>query len=265
MNINKLVLLALLYVGMVSCSSNKNTLTYFVDLPDSGTLPADTYLPQIQPDDELVITVNAEQSLAVLPYSMPMVNPASKDEITRTSSPRTQTFLVDSEGYIIFPVLGKMKVAGMTVEQLRDDLTAKIAKDVEDPIVTVDLAEFKVVVAGEVALPKAIAVSGNRLTILEALAEAGDITPYGERSNVLVIREVDGKREYQRLDLNSSECLLSPYYYLQPNDYVYVSPNKIRQDNARYNQNNAYKLSVTSTIVSAASVIASLVIALTIK
>lgn len=265
MNFKQLALLVLLYVGMVSCSSHKNTLTYFKDLPDSGTLPADSYLPKIQPDDELIITVNSEQPLAAVPYVLPLYNPALKDELARTSSPRMQTYLVDADGYIDFPVLGRMKVAGMSVDELRDDLTAKIAKDIADPIVFVRMADFTVVVAGEVTTPRVVKVTGNRLTILEALAEAGDITPYGERGNVLVIREIDGKREYQRLDLNKAETLLSPYYYLQPNDYVYVSPNAIRQDNARYNQNNSYKLSVISTIVSASSVIASLVIALTIK
>lgn len=265
MNLKQLVLLVLLYLGMVSCSSHKNTLSYFLDLPESGTLPADTYLPKIQPDDELVITVNSEQPLAAVPYTMPMTNPAMKDELTKSSSPRVQTYLVDSEGYIDFPVLGRIKAAGITVEQLRDYLTEQISKDIADPIVMVNMANFTVVVAGEVTTPKVVTVSGNRMTLLEALADAGDITQYGERSNVLVIREKDGGREYQRLDLNKAEVLLSPYYYLQPNDYIYVAPNQIRQDNSRYNQNNAYKLSVISTVVSASSVIASLVIALAIK
>ena len=91
------------------------------------------------------------------------------------------------------------------------------------------------------------------------------MTPYGERSNVLLIREKDGKKEYVHLDMNSSEVLSSPYYYLEQNDYIYVEPNKVRQANSKYNQDNAFKLSVISTIVSASSVIASLVIALTVK
>ena len=103
------------------------------------------------------------------------------------------------------------------------------------------------------------------MTILEAISEAGDLTPYGRRDNVLVIREENGKRTYARVDLSSKDLLNSPYYYLKQNDYIYVEPNDIREANSRYNQDNAYKLSVTSTIVSAASVIASLVIALTVK
>ena len=122
-----------------------------------------------------------------------------------------------------------------------------------------------VVVAGEVKQPQTIRVDRNRISILDALAAAGDLTEYGERSNVLVIREENGERKFAHLDLNSSEVLTSPYYYLQQNDYVYVAPNKVRQSNSKYNTNNSFKLQVTSTIVSAASVIASLVIALTVK
>ena len=124
---------------------------------------------------------------------------------------------------------------------------------------------FKVVVAGEVMSPKTVEVHGNRFSILDALSAAGDLTQYGERSNVMLIREENGERKFVHLDLNSGDILKSPYFYLQPNDYVYVEPNKIRQANSKYNQDNAYKLQVTSTIVSAASVIASLVIALTVK
>ena len=153
----------------------------------------------------------------------------------------------------------------MTTEQLADELTHRISRDVQDPIVRVELLNFKVIVAGEVAKPAAVKVSNSRMTILEAISEAGDLTPYGRRDNVLVIREENGKRTYARVDLSSKDLLNSPYYYLKQNDYIYVEPNDIREANSRYNQDNAYKLSVTSTIVSAASVIASLVIALTVK
>ena len=103
------------------------------------------------------------------------------------------------------------------------------------------------------------------MTVLDALALAGDLTEYGERSDVLVIREENGQRTYTHLDLNKSETLNSPYFYLKQNDYIYVSPNTIKQSNSRYNTNNSYKLSVISTVVSATSVVASLIIALAIK
>ena len=101
--------------------------------------------------------------------------------------------------------------------------------------------------------------------MLDAIAAAGDLTPYGNRNDVLLIRENNGKREYHRLNLNDASLLSSPYFYLQQNDVVLVTPNDIRQDNAKYNQLNSYKLSVISTIVSSCSIIASLIIALTVK
>jgi polysaccharide export outer membrane protein len=124
---------------------------------------------------------------------------------------------------------------------------------------------FYVNVIGEVKTPIRVKVETERFTLLDAISAAGDLTEYGERSNILVIREEDGKKTYNRLDLSSSSVFASPYFYLQQNDVVYVEPNQIRIDNSKYNQNNAYKLTVISTVVSAASVIASLVIALTVK
>ena len=181
------------------------------------------------------------------------------------TSMQLQTFIVNSEGYINYPVLGSIHVAGMTVEQLQKMLTEKISATVEDPIVNVRIANFEVVVGGEVRQPKKIRVNRSRYSVLDALGDAGDLTEYGERSNILLVREENGQRAYHRLNLNSSDLLTSPYFYLQQNDYIYVEPNAVRQANSKYNQHNSFKLSVISTIVSASSVLASLIIALVIK
>ena len=260
-------LLIALSLLLASCSSSKTVLPYFTALQEekAGELPVLEYMPTIQPDDELFISVSSTNPAATADFNLPMTNAAKSDIITQSSSPRVQTYRVDSKGDIVFPVLGTLHVAGMTVEGLRNFLTGRISATVKDPLVTVTLESFKVIVAGEVQAPTSVSVKGQRLTILEALAQAGDLTPYGERSNILIIREKDGKREYGRINLNSSEALTSPYYYLQPKDYVYVTPNKVRQSNAKYNQDNAFKLSVISTIVSATSVVASLIIALAVK
>lgn len=266
MNFKTMICSAAIALALASCSSSKTALPYFSDLPStSGDLPAMPYLSTIEPDDELVITVQSGDVRATAQYNQPFGNIATPTLSGISSNPTMLGYRVDSAGDIIFPVLGKIHVAGLTVEQLQKFLTEKISKDVTDPIVTVAMRDFTVVVAGEVTNPMPVQATGNRMTVLEALAAAGDLTEFGERSNVLVIREENGKRTYQRLDLNSSATLSSPYYYLRPNDYVYVSPNAIRQDNSKYNQNNSFKLSVISTVVSAASVIASLVIALTVK
>lgn len=251
---------------MASCSSHNTTLPYFTDLKSTstGVLEKMDYLPKIQVNDELVIVVSSKAPEATAQYNIPFVNPAYNDELSKTVNPRVNTYRVDGEGNISFPILGKLHVAGMNIEELEAFLKNRISETVSDPYVRVSLDKQFVTVSGEVKTPSLVPLQ-NRLTILEALATSGDLTEYGDRDNVLIIREVNGERTYAHLSLNSSEVLTSEYYYLQPNDYIYVAPNEIRQANSKYNQNNAFKLSVVSTIVSASSVIASLVIALTVK
>ena len=264
----KLLLTCILLTGFAcSCSTGKHTsLTYFEDLSESeGILCAPKFQLKIQPDDELMISVTSTVPEAAAPFNMPLVNLASGQEIGITTSPQMPTYLVNTAGDIEFPVLGKIHVAGMTIEQLTDYLTQHISQDVSNPVVLVRLRNFQVNVMGEVNSPGLKHVGGQRVTILDALAAAGDLTPYGERSSILVIREENGKISYHRINLNDSQLIESPYYYLQQNDVVLVEPNKIRQDNAKYNQFSSYKLSVISTVVSACSIIASLVIALTVK
>lgn len=251
-----------------SCSTPKSSLIYFEDAhaqAGSHEIPVEDYAVKIQPGDELMITVTSVQPEATAPYNLPLSNPAKGATLGAASSPQQQTYLVGSNGDISFPVIGKLHVAGMTTAQLTDELTELISKEVIDPVVFVRLVNFKVNVMGEVKEPRQIEVEGERMSILDALAAAGDLTVYGNRENVLLIREEDGVRKYYQINLNDSKLLESPQFYLQQNDVILVSPNHIQQSNSRYNQFNAYKLSVISTVVSAASVIASLVIALTIK
>lgn len=263
----RIFLLAAIGFVMASCSTTKTVLPYFQDIAtvSEGSYKTENYSPDIKPDDELMITVTSLVPEATAIYNLPLSNPAMKSAMFKAVTPSQQTYIVNSEGDISFPVLGKIHVVGLTVEQLADKLTADIAKDVDDPMVTVSLVNFKVSVAGEVRHPGTYDVTRNRYSILDALSAAGDLTEYGERSNVLLVREENGERKFVHLDLNSSETLTSPYFYLKQNDYIYVEPNKIRQENSKYNQNNSFKLTVISTIVSATSVIASLVIALTVK
>jgi len=256
---------AALVMSMASCSSTpRSPLTYFTDIdgiPQYASIG--DYRVRIAPADELFITVTSVVPEATAQYNTPLVNPATSSSLTTQSQPRQQTYIVDSHGDINFPLLGRLHVGGLTLEELTGMLEQKIGRDVQDPIVKAELINFKVNVAGEVHKPGAVPITTSRFSVLDALTAAGDLTEYGERNNVLVIREENGQRTHTRLDLNSAETLSSPYFYLKQNDYVYVEPNKIRKDNSKYNQNNAFKLSVISTIVSGCSVVASLIIALT--
>ena len=257
-------------VLLSSCSTTKdNTLAYFRNIENSKSgempsTPAD-YAVRIQPDDELVITVTSTVPAATAIYNLPLSNPARLSELTYTSQPKQQTYVVDSAGNITFPVLGTIAVQGKTTREVEDMLTREIAKDVVNPIVRCELISFNVVVMGEVRNPHRVNAHKQRYTLLDALADCGDLTEYAQRTNVLVVREENGKNVYHHLDLTDTSIFASPYFYMQQNDVVYVTPNTIRVDNSRYNQNNAYKLTVISTIVSATSIIASLVIALTVK
>ncbi len=253
-------------IGMGSCSSSKEPLPYFQNLSSGeGILTQGNYEIKIEPDDELAISVMSTVPEATAVYNLPLHNPATLSSIPLASQSQQLTYLVDEQGYIKMPVLGKVKAEGLTTNQLEEQLVTLISRDVRDPIVKVSLVNFKVQVIGEVLHPGTIQVKSQRVSVFDALAAAGDLTPYGKRSNVLLIREEDGAKSYHRINLNDASVLESPYYYLKQNDIIYVEPNSIRQDNSKYNTNNAYKISVISTIVSASSVIASLVIALVVK
>ncbi len=261
------LMIATVAIMLVSCSTNTTSLTYFEDIKrvESGVLSSGSYDVKIIPDDELFISVTSFIPSATAAYNLPLSNPATREDMQITTQPQQQCYIVDKNGDIMFPVLGRIHVAGMSTQELTKELEKRIGENVDDPVVRVELMNFRVNVLGEVKKPGAVSVKRERYTLLDALADAGDLTEYGERDNVLLIREENGQRTYHHLNLNDSKILTSPYFYLQQNDVVYVEPNKIRKDNSKYNQNNAYKISVISTIVSACSVIASLVIALTVK
>ena len=185
--------------------------------------------------------------------------------IINTTTTQQQTYIVDKRGDIIFPILGKIHVGGLTTVELADELTRRISADIENPYVRVQLLNFKVNVMGEVEKPGRYEFPSERVTVLDALATAGDMTPYGKRGNVTVWREEDGVVTYHKLDLNDSKTNSSPYFFLKQNDVVYVEPSDARAGQADYNQNNSFKVSVVSAIVSGVSVITTLVIALVIN
>ena len=264
---SRILIMLIAAAALVSCNTTKNSLAYFDDLRDkeSGTLPnpAGDYLIRIQPDDELVIAVTSAIPEATAAYNLPMDNPATRGNLRTQTQPRTQTYIVDAQGYIVMPLLGKILVKGKTTQEISEEITAMVSKNVKDPYVRVDIVNFSVDVMGEVRAPQRVYSGHQHYTVLDALAQCGDLTEFGQRDRIYVIRTENGKREYHRLNLSNSDVFNSPYFYLRQNDVVYVEPNKIRVDNSKYNQNNAFKLSVISTVVSSVSVIASLVIALT--
>lgn len=227
-----------------SCYNTKN-IAYFQDLQDTSKIYTqvlkDSFTTLIQPDDIINITVNSINSQAAAPFNMGNNTPAMASVPLITQNPlagsvlnpyaeeaRTpfKGYLVDKDGMINFPVLGPWKVSGLTTGQLRDQLKEKLNEYLQNPTVNVRLVNFKVTVLGEVAKPSTYSVPGERITVMDALGMAGDLTIYGQRTNVLLIREEHGERKFIRMNLNSAKIFESPYLYLKQNDIVYVQPNK---------------------------------------
>lgn len=259
-----------LLVCLLLCACTpKQNLTYFTDnRPAQQNAPMGNldWQIKIEPQDELIITVTSDNQAAAAPFNLPLVPIATKEVLEQPLSQGTvQSYIVTKDGFINFPQLGKIKVEGLTTVQLAEELTRRISQEIEGPIVRVEMISFKVNVMGEVQKPGVYAAPSERFTILDALASAQDMTMYGRRDRVTLIREENGKITYNIINLEDANLLNSPYYYLKQNDVIYVEPTEARRGMAEYNQTNGYKLSVISAIISGVSVIASLVIALTVK
>lgn len=239
-----------------SCNPSRN-IVYFSDLQESTVYRANinnNSEPRIQPDDLLGITVstlNAEFN--TLFNSGVLITPGSADGTT--ASRAIDGFLVDKAGFVNFPAqtIGRLKLAGLTKEEAKERITTELKKQVRGtPIVNVNYLNFKVTVMGEVNRPNTFVVPSERITILEALSQAGDMTVFGKRDNVLIIREKGGLRNVTRINLNSKEALNSPYFYLQQNDVIYVEAHKskISQTTTTTNRNYVSMLVAATSIVS---------------
>lgn len=256
---------------LASCQSYKRVphLQSYESLTDKGykeivineVNQQDTlYDARIQPKDLLSITVNTSDPQAAAPFNLTMqtsINVAQANSTYVTSQPTLQQYLVNNEGEIDFPVIGKLKIGGLTKtaaeklirEQLRPYLK-------ETPIVTVRMSNYKISVIGEVNRPGTFTINNEKVNLFEALAMAGDMTVYGIRSNVKLIREDNnGQRNIISLNLNEQNILHSPYYYLQQNDILYVTPNKTKAKNASISNSTTIWFSVVGTLVALASLI----------
>ena len=222
----KYLLVLILLVG-AGCVDTKKA-TYFNDLA-STTITTNTPVPEtiIRKNDLLNINVSSLDAQASAIFNAPNLLPSAMN-YGNTSS-EILGYLVGNDGTIQFPILGNVKAEGLTKDQLKESIQKKLLDQnlLKGPIVSVRFLNFRVTVLGEVKNPTAIDVPSEKISLLEAIGLAGDLTIYAKRDNVLVIREVEnGNKEIKRINLNSAELLSSPYYYLKSNDIVYVEPNK---------------------------------------
>lgn len=248
----------LLLVGILSmlfsCASKEDILL-FQDIENLAQYSeAQRNNPTIREDDMLIITVSAPDLEAVRPYNLMIETRASNlgrgVNMNLSSSTQQEPYLVDADGNIEFPVLGTIHVAGKSRSELIAELRDRISQDVKNPIVNLRIVNFKVTVLGEVARPGTYSVSGERITIPEALGLAGDLTIYGKRQDIIILREIDGKKEHRIIDLTSIAALQSDYYYLQQNDVIYVQPNGAQIQSSKFNRNASVYVSVASLLIS---------------
>jgi polysaccharide export outer membrane protein len=226
------VLIFISIIAVVASCTNSKKAVYFADRKNE-VITASNVVPQsvIISNDLLSINVSSLNPDATAVYNAPntIITSTSGTQATGASV-QTSGYLVKTDGNILFPIVGSVKAAGLTTAELSDQLIKTLVskKLLIDPIVTVRYLNFRVTVLGEVSRPTVITVPNEKMSVLEALGLAGDITIYGKKDNVLLIREEGGQKTITQLNMNSKQFFESPYYYLKSNDVIYVEPNKAR-------------------------------------
>src|SRR5690606_16038346 len=246
-----LLRLHLLLVLLMFTSCAKRNLVYFSDIESHANYSVkvpEMVEPRIQTDDLLSITVTSLSPESNLLFNSGVLN-AEGNRINVGTEKLNEGYLVDKNGEINFPVLGKVKLAGFTKPEAVREMTIRLEEYVKDPIVNIRFMNFKITVIGEVNRPSTFTVATEKINILEALGLAGDMTPYGTRENVLVIREQEEVRSATRFNLNQKDILSSPYYYLQQSDMIYVEPDQIKSVQATTNQTALTIIGITTSVV----------------
>lgn len=251
---------------ITGCKTNKQ----IVYLQDSGNMISyqdSTIAPipdiSLKVGDLLTITVNSNTPEAALPFNLSSVSSQSGSNSNNlgnamgSSGGSMQNYLVDTRGDIMFPIIGKIRVAGMTKTELSDYINKQIYPRYikEVPIITIRYANFKVSVLGEVNNPGVCSIDNEKVSIFEAIALAGDLTIFGKRDNVLIIRETNGKRETVRIDLRDKRLINSPYFYLQQNDILYIQPNDPKSRSSALSTVETLSISLIGTLFSLTSLL----------
>ena len=260
----KNIKLLLVGIAILLASCNAQERVLYLQGIESGSEIAipDNYVMRIKPLDQLIVIVNCKDPELALPFNTSTGYSSVNGTKTSTSNANNlQVMTVDPDGYLDLPVIGRIHCAGLS----RDELATKIENTIidggyiADPKVNVRFAQLSISVIGEVSAPGHYNIAKDKITIFDALAMAKDLTIYGSREDVAVIREKDGKRVITKLDLRSPEVFNSPCYYLEQNDVVIVSPNKYKAATSEINQNRSFWISITSTAISLATLIMTII------
>ena len=262
MKVFKLLCMIVLTALTGACTSYKK-VPYLQnsETVDLSSFPKSLYDAKIMPKDLLTITVSTTDPEAAVPFNLTIPNAISLSQSNSlTSQPVLQQYLVDNEGNIDFPVLGKLHIGDMTKTDVEKMIQQKLQPYLkETPIVNVRMVNYKISVLGEVTRPGTFTVSNEKVNIFEALALAGDMTIWGQRDNVKLMREdSQGERKIVELDLNDANVVGSPYFYLQQNDVVYVTPNQKKAKNSDVGTQTSFWFSGVSILISLATLIVTL-------
>lgn len=248
-----LVLYASIFIIFGSCGSRKN-MVYLQE--DSTQLNKfyEQYVPRIQINDILTIVVTAADPKVTAPFN-PVSSMSTNNMTQSVDMALRPTYTVNKDGEIILPMLGKVHVAGLTRVEAIEKIRNELSQYIKDPGVNMNFNNFRISVLGEVSRPGSFILPTERVTVLEAIGMAGDLTIRGVRHNVLLIRENDGQKTMHRLDLTQKSTLNSPYYYLAQNDVIYVEPNKSQINNSKLGANSNIIISIASLLITVISVL----------
>jgi len=246
----KSVLVLLCFLVAASCATRKD-IAYLQDADSAGLAQSLNYEPTLKPDDLLSIIVSADTPEVTVPFNLPAIQ--GNYQIDNNIN-GIKTYLVDNSGNIDFPVLGKIKLGGLTRTEAVNKMMKEISEYITNPSVNLRILNFKVSVLGEVQRPGSFNIQSERITLLEAIGNAGDLTIYGKRNNILVIREAEGKKSFARVDITNSAFIDSPYYYLTQNDVVVIEPNNTRVKSSAVGPNTTLYISVASILITIASI-----------
>ena len=240
----------LIFVLLLSSCASKKDILYLQDIDKLANQTEEMYNNLvIRPNDLLVINVSAADMEVAMPFNL--LAPARNLQQANSSLNREQQgYIVNNDGTIEFPILGTLKVGGLTRQELIQKLKEEISKHIINPIINVRIVNYKVTVLGEVTRPGTYTIGDERVTLLEAIGMAGDLSIYGRRDNIIVVRENEGVKEYKIIDITKTDFLQSDYYYLQQNDVIYVQPNGPQVQASAYNRNITAYVSISSLIIS---------------
>ncbi|HLA56739.1 MAG TPA: polysaccharide biosynthesis/export family protein [Flavobacterium sp.] len=242
-----LILYILFALSFASCRSKKEVI--YLQGSDQVKTPEAlaNYETIIQPDDVLHINIMSQNSEAASPFNLEAR--AAAESSAGALSVQKQTYLVDKEGMIQFPVLGSIKVAGYTRTAFAEMLKEKLRPYVSDAVVNLRVLNFKISVLGEVVKPGVVNVTGDRITLLEVIAQCGDLTLQGIRKNILIVRDNQGVKTFNRVDITQAEFVNSPFYYMKQNDVVYVEPRRTKIDATAIGGNVTTTISILGFLI----------------